>query len=61
MSTVGVFFRAGYVFKSDKQGLGYYRDALSADIWQPFDAAGDVSASAGASYCLFKSMRLVCP
>ena len=50
------------MFKSDKQGVGYYRDALSADIWQPFDAAGDVAASAGASaYCLFKSMRLVCP
>ncbi len=63
LSTCGIFlfFRAGYVFKSDKQGLGYYLDALSADIWQPFDAAGDVAASAGASYCRFKSMRRVCP
>jgi hypothetical protein len=49
------------VFKSDKQGLGYYLDALSADIWQPFDAAGDGAALAGASCCRFKSMRLVCP
>ena len=28
--------KPGYVFKMDAQGLGYYFDASSADVWQPF-------------------------
>ncbi len=38
--------KPGYVFKMDTQGLGYYFDTNSADIWEPFGVSA--SASQGA-------------
>ena len=43
-------FKPGYVFKMDAQGLGYYRDKLSAGIWEEPSASSSTTQDAGAGH-----------
>jgi hypothetical protein len=38
--------KPGYAFKMGARGLGYYRDANSADVWQPLESSSSSRAAA---------------